>query len=404
LRKLATFKGSVHEKSLVKLLLAALVRRWREVGGVDCSRKVGDNDGKEDGISRSLSKVSLNDSAESLVLNDGINAGGSEHRIPVGELTGDVSSGPTIPTDSVSSESTDQHANASTTINNSETLPQLPDPLSRSTADPSITPPTWKDFAALQSHLSDWDSETVKDWAKIKAFAVKMVQECAPLPLDVDLNILTEDDVVKDIGDVIMHLFSKIESNGFGVWAPGGREGGDTVCAGRAVFPHASFFNHSCAPTCECIRDGHFLYVKTLKPVKKDEELTISYINVNLPLLARRSQLKQDYFFDCACLRCITEEKSKPGKREKVTFERSFKRAEGTAKRKKEEKKEKRMALAAGKNKPSRVVVDDDKVEEKEDHDEGGTGRVDGTNEVDTKNGAGSSLVRPVADSWDSEQ
>ncbi|KAI9346832.1 hypothetical protein DFJ73DRAFT_837691 [Zopfochytrium polystomum] len=142
-----------------------------------------------------------------------------------------------------------------------------------------------------------------------------------------------------EVEEGVMHLISKVESNGFGVWVippsnvaatdsrnerehggngengPGNvgvtkQESGKrekSVNAGRALFPLASYFNHSCEPTCECFQQGTTMTIKTIRSVKEGEELTISYMDTNLPVQARRSQLSQDYYFLCRCVRCERE-------------------------------------------------------------------------------------------------
>lgn len=78
--------------------------------------------------------------------------------------------------------------------------------------------------------------------------------------------------------------------------------------SGLGLFPHAAFFNHSCTPNAECYFDTFTnLVITTIKPVKKDEEITISYID--LPYTSssydRQQACKEaiwtQYRFDCAC-------------------------------------------------------------------------------------------------------
>ncbi|RKO83582.1 hypothetical protein BDK51DRAFT_11615, partial [Blyttiomyces helicus] len=149
----------------------------------------------------------------------------------------------------------------------------------------------------LQSHYLDWPTEDVHDWRKTKNFMLKILEES---------GLLEEGDPEDDIGnrgDFVLHLISKIESNGFGLWSP--KKG---VCMGRAIFPRASYFNHSCDPNCECIQDGMIMTIRTKRPVEEGEaSLTISYIDTNLPLGARRARLQEEYFFTCGCERCNAE-------------------------------------------------------------------------------------------------
>lgn len=85
---------------------------------------------------------------------------------------------------------------------------------------------------------------------------------------------------------------------------------------GLVFHPKSALFNHSCEPNAFVRFDispksetGKFppygsISVHTLRPVSKDEELTISYIDTTSPRAKRRQELKERYFFDCSCSLC----------------------------------------------------------------------------------------------------
>ncbi len=50
--------------------------------------------------------------------------------------------------------------------------------------------------------------------------------------------------------------------------------------------------------------DGPKLSVRSLRPIKEDEELFISYIDVTNPFARRQHELKSRYFFQCSCSKC----------------------------------------------------------------------------------------------------
>lgn len=50
--------------------------------------------------------------------------------------------------------------------------------------------------------------------------------------------------------------------------------------------------------------DGDELFVKAVRPIKKDEQVFISYIDTTTPYEVRRRELKERYFFDCQCPKC----------------------------------------------------------------------------------------------------
>ncbi|RUS15005.1 hypothetical protein BC937DRAFT_93039 [Endogone sp. FLAS-F59071] len=71
-------------------------------------------------------------------------------------------------------------------------------------------------------------------------------------------------------------------------------------CDAAMVFEAKSWFNHSCDPNCA----SSGCAMKTLRTVKADEELTISYTDASLPKFERQKRLWATYGFICACKRC----------------------------------------------------------------------------------------------------
>ncbi|KAK6134853.1 hypothetical protein DH2020_031394 [Rehmannia glutinosa] len=81
-------------------------------------------------------------------------------------------------------------------------------------------------------------------------------------------------------------------------------------CQGTAFFPLQSCMNHSCIPNAKAFkreedRDGQATIV-ALRPILKEEEITISYIDEDLPY-EERQELLADYGFRCKCRRCTEE-------------------------------------------------------------------------------------------------
>ncbi|XP_021283824.1 histone-lysine N-methyltransferase ATXR2 [Herrania umbratica] len=82
-------------------------------------------------------------------------------------------------------------------------------------------------------------------------------------------------------------------------------------CQGTAFFPLQSCMNHSCCPNAKAFkreedRDGQATII-ALRPICKGEEVTISYIDEDLPFEERQAVLA-DYGFRCRCTRCLEEE------------------------------------------------------------------------------------------------
>uniref|UniRef100_A0A453D1P8 SET domain-containing protein n=1 Tax=Aegilops tauschii subsp. strangulata TaxID=200361 RepID=A0A453D1P8_AEGTS len=81
-------------------------------------------------------------------------------------------------------------------------------------------------------------------------------------------------------------------------------------CDGTAFFPLQSCMNHSCCPNAKAFKrdednDGHAVII-ALGPISKDEEITISYIDEELPYEERQAELA-DYGFTCTCSKCQEE-------------------------------------------------------------------------------------------------
>ncbi|RIB00894.1 hypothetical protein C2G38_2150689 [Gigaspora rosea] len=179
----------------------------------------------------------------------------------------------------------------------------------------------FQDFLLLQSHLLDWPNDIKRDWLKHEKFLMNLLKSS---------KLLDEDDKFDDL----LHMISKIESNGFGVYY---KCKGKSILFGRAIYPYASFFNHSCDANCDAILStlvddesellcndkklhGEMNFV-ALRNILKGEELTISYIqdeNGLLPLQSRRQKLLSEYYFLCQCCKCITDEKQYRKKKKNV--------------------------------------------------------------------------------------
>ncbi|KAL5082047.1 hypothetical protein RYX36_010468 [Vicia faba] len=84
-----------------------------------------------------------------------------------------------------------------------------------------------------------------------------------------------------------------------------------TCCEGTAFFPLQSCMNHSCCPNAKAFkrdedRDGQATII-ALRSICKGEEITISYVDEDLPFEERQASLA-DYGFRCKCPKCIEQE------------------------------------------------------------------------------------------------
>ena len=78
------------------------------------------------------------------------------------------------------------------------------------------------------------------------------------------------------------------------------------ISPGYAVFPSFSYLNHSCMANCRyhISSDNRTITVRAQRPIKKGEEITISYIGVTLGNIIRKQSFQRHWRFTCNCKRC----------------------------------------------------------------------------------------------------
>lgn len=108
--------------------------------------------------------------------------------------------------------------------------------------------------------------------------------------------------------EAFSELVLRDECNGFAYW-----KGGE--CYGCSIIPRASMFNHSCTPNVvKAHGTGWRMTFTTLRNVPAGTELCISYVGLDALGKDRRESLRDQFGFDCQCVKC---EREKQG-REKV--------------------------------------------------------------------------------------
>jgi hypothetical protein len=73
---------------------------------------------------------------------------------------------------------------------------------------------------------------------------------------------------------------------------------------GIMVDPTLCHMNHSCDPNAYIMMDGPKVTIRTLRPIKKDKEIYISYIDATNPYHKRQEELQSRWFFTCRCAKC----------------------------------------------------------------------------------------------------
>ena len=73
------------------------------------------------------------------------------------------------------------------------------------------------------------------------------------------------------------------------------------------IFYFPSFMSHSCVPNTKILGIGNFIFVFTEKKIKKNKEITTSYIDCIEEYKKRQEKLKKFYGFICECELCTIE-------------------------------------------------------------------------------------------------
>ncbi|CAF4836224.1 unnamed protein product [Pieris macdunnoughi] len=84
------------------------------------------------------------------------------------------------------------------------------------------------------------------------------------------------------------------------------KHNGDSVFVAGAVFPTLALFNHSCDPSVVRYFSGPYIIVRSVKNIKKGEEVAENYgpIFTMTSKEERQATLKDQYWFDCTCEPC----------------------------------------------------------------------------------------------------
>lgn len=162
-------------------------------------------------------------------------------------------------------------------------------------------------LAELVSHLDDFDEETLN----FAAYSAALARRWWPMSAKCSQERALEDVL-------------RCHCNAFAVLLPtpalSQRERaaararhGLALEIGLAVAPAAAVFNHSCAANAFArvrLRPGRHpcVEVRAIRPIAGDEEICISYCDGVGDATARRKVLRDSFFFDCACERCVAEE------------------------------------------------------------------------------------------------
>ncbi|KAI8852690.1 hypothetical protein BC829DRAFT_57092 [Chytridium lagenaria] len=117
------------------------------------------------------------------------------------------------------------------------------------------------------------------------------------------LGSLLKNDLTISSSDMI-ELLCRISCNSISVCD------GELVNLGVGMFPKLAIFNHSCWPNCAITFKGSRAYLRSIREIQSDEELTTSYIDLASSREARQQELQSRFFFVCSCQLCLKQENS----------------------------------------------------------------------------------------------
>ncbi|XP_057795841.1 histone-lysine N-methyltransferase ASHR1 isoform X2 [Salvia miltiorrhiza] len=145
------------------------------------------------------------------------------------------------------------------------------------------TTESYKYVEALVSHMSDIDEKQLLLYAQM-ANLVNLILQWP----DSQIN-------VKEIAE----NFSKLACNAHTICD------GELRPLGTGLYPVISIINHSCLPNSVLVFEGRLAVVRAMQHILKGTEVLISYVDIAGSTLTRQKALKEQYYFTCACSRCI---------------------------------------------------------------------------------------------------
>ncbi|KAL3255894.1 hypothetical protein ABHI18_007966 [Aspergillus niger] len=140
-------------------------------------------------------------------------------------------------------------------------------------------------FLQLGTHIKDIRDQSASQWERI-SLSSKAIKAYSGTDMS---------------EEVISAMGAKLDLNSFNLT--------NAVYDRLGVYlhPYAAIFNHSCDHNAAVSFDGPNLHIKALRPIRKDEQIFITYIDVTDPYPIRQTNLQSRYYFTCHCSKCTRE-------------------------------------------------------------------------------------------------
>ena len=180
------------------------------------------------------------------------------------------------------------------------------------------SPAGWYDgILLLESHAVHRNKEQQRDDKVLVNLVCEAlrVHRAVPSPAEptgqIDASARFDFACVPELRKMLLALVCAVRCNNFGVFEGAGDCGtakGRGVSVAQAVYPAASFFNHSCSPNITRATEGRRLVLRASRPIEKGGALCIMYGELaHRTHSERQRHLREHYCFDCKCQRCVKE-------------------------------------------------------------------------------------------------
>ncbi|KAJ9608858.1 hypothetical protein H2200_006629 [Cladophialophora chaetospira] len=152
----------------------------------------------------------------------------------------------------------------------------------------------WEELLALESHYDEMLQAGGRRWQDLFIMMQGIKEYCG----------------TEHSQDTILRLMCMLMVNSFTLTNPAFES------IGMALHPKSALMNHSCDPNvyvrfdipptsnAKTLPPYGSISIHALRPISRGEEVTMSYVETEVPRDRRQRELKTRYFFDCTCKIC----------------------------------------------------------------------------------------------------